>query len=112
MLLTSDMADSFGDWLELGHIQRALIASLPELSESISHDAHRPLLRIRRPGGEALIIARAADDANGRWIVGFPAHPAPVLRDADSLEEVISIVLSALGRPDTDKARNTADAGE
>ena len=90
------MADSFGDWLELGHIQRALIAALPELAESISRDAQRPLLRIRRPGEEALIIARAADDANGRWIVGIPDQPAPALYDADSIEEVISIVLDTL----------------
>ncbi|ATG51414.1 hypothetical protein CFK38_07645 [Brachybacterium vulturis] len=101
MFFTHDIADAFGDWLERGHIQRALIAALPELADAITPDEQRPLLWIRRPAGDTLIVARAADDAAGRWIVGIPDQPAPTLHDVDSPDEVVDIVRDALARPDS-----------
>lgn len=108
MFLTHDMADAFGDWLECSRIQRVLIAALPDLADAITPDDERPLLRIRRPSGDALIVARASDDATGRWIVGVPGQPAPVLHHIDSPEEVVGIVLGALGQPGTDAGRDPA----
>ena len=99
MFLTHDMADAFGDWLECRRIQRAL--------EAITADGERPLLRIRRPGRGTLIIARASDENAGRWIIGVPTRPTPVLHDADSWEAAVDIVLSAVGEPGADA---TSDA--
>lgn len=96
MHLTRDMVEAFGDWLELGRIQRALVDARPELAEALVLDAERPLLQIRCPGGGALLVARAADDSAGRWIVGVPARPEPVLHDADSPEEAVRAALEVL----------------
>lgn len=113
MFLTHDMADAFGDWLECHRLRRTLIAALPELADAVNIDDHRPLLRIRRPVGDALIIARAADDSAGLWIVGIPDQPAPAVHDANSPEVVVGIVLGALGYPGADPFGDTADnAGE
>ena len=107
MFLTHDMADAFGDWLECRRIQRALVTAMPDLAEAITVDSERPLLRIRRPGRGTLIIARASDENAGRWIIGVPTRPTPVLHDADSWEVAVDIVLSAVGEPGADA---TSDA--
>ena len=113
MFLTHDMADAFGDWLECRRIQRALVAAMPSLAEAITADGERPLLRIRRPGRGTLIIARASDENAGRWLIGVPAHPAPLLHDADTWEAAVDIVLSAVGEPGADAvSEGTGDPDE
>lgn len=99
--LTDGMADAFGDWLERDRIQRALIAACPELGDAITHDELRPLLTIRRAGGDTLLVARSTEGDAGRWIIGVPAHPDPVLHEADSVDEVVSVVMDALEPPST-----------
>lgn len=113
MQLTHDMAEAFGDWLELDRIQRALLGARPQLSDALVPDAERPLLQIRYPGGGQLLVARAADDTTGRWIVGVPGHPAPVLHDVDSTEEVVGIVLDALEQQNSrvEEGSTTDDGG-
>lgn len=96
MHFTHDMAEAFGDWLALDRIQGALIDARPELDGAFVLDAERPLLRIQRPDGGLLLIARAADATAGRWIVGMPGRPEPVLHDTDSPDEVVSVALDAL----------------
>lgn len=96
MHLTHDMAEAFGDWLELDRIQSALVDARPTLDGALVLDAERPLLQIQRPGGGALLIARSAEESIGRWIVGVPGRAGPVLHDTDSTEEVVSVVLDAL----------------
>jgi len=113
MFLTHDMADAFGDWLECRRIQRALVAAMPGLAEAITADGERPLLRIRRPGRGTLIVAKASDENAGRWIIGVPSGPSPILHDADSWEAAVDIVLSAVGEPGADAASDgTGDADE
>jgi len=99
MFLTHDMAAAFGDWLECRRIQRALVAEIPSLAGAITPDGERPLLRIRRPAGDAVIVARACDDTAGRWIIGIPMRPAPILHDTDTWDEAVHIVLDVLGQP-------------
>ena len=108
MHFTHEMAEAFGDWLELDRIQSALLKARPELDGTFVLDAERPLLQIHRPEGELLLVARAADDARGRWIVGVPSRTEPVLHDADSVKETVGAVLDALGRSSTTTQRGDA----
>lgn len=108
MHLTHDMAEAFGDWLELDRIQRALLDARPDLDGAFVLDAERPLLQIHRPEGGLLLVARAADDTVGRWIVGMPGLTEPVLHDADSADETVGIVLDALERSSTSTQRGSA----
>lgn len=101
MQLTPDMADSFGDWLERDLIQHGLVSARPELADSIVPDEHRPLLRILRPGGGPLIIARVIDGSEARWVVGVPDRSAPTLLDAGSPDEVVRIVVATLDGPNS-----------
>lgn len=96
MHFTHDMAEAFGDWLELERIRRALLAARPEFDDALVLDVERPLLRIQRPRRSPLLVARAAEDIAGRWIIGIPSTPAPILREASSCEGVVDIVLGAV----------------
>lgn len=110
MHLTPDMAEAFGDWLELDRIRDALVASRPELADDLALDAGRPLLRVRRPGRGALLVARAAEDSVGRWIVGASGRSEPVLHDVDAPEEVVTLVLEALQHEDSPSQGDPLDA--
>lgn len=103
MLFTPEMAEAFGDRLECTRLQHALAAALPEVAGAVTVDDARPLLRIARAGGGALLVARAADEADGRWLVGIPGAPDPVVRAAGSPQEVLEIVrrvMDGTGDPD------------
>lgn len=108
MLLTPDMADAFGDWLALDQIRRALTAARPGLADALVPDEERPLLRILRSEGDALIVARSAEDAAGRWIVGIPGRPDPVLHEVGAQAEVVGIVLDVLERSSSPAQEDTA----
>lgn len=99
MHFTHDMAEAFGDWLELDRIQDALLDARPELDGAFARDAARPLLRIERPAGGALVVARSAEEGAERWIVGIPGGQSPVLHDVNTLDEVVAIVLHTLQSP-------------
>lgn len=103
MLLTPGMAEAFGDQLECESLRRALVAALPEAAGTVTVDEARPLLRIARASGGALLVARAAEEADGRWLVGIPATPDPILHATATQQGVLEIVLPLLargGRPD------------
>lgn len=98
MLLTRDDADAFGDWLALDRLRTALLSARPALDGSLVLDPARPLLRIHGPGDGAVIVARSVEDIDGRWIVGVPGHPSPLLHDVDSEEDAAAAVLDALAQ--------------
>ena len=112
MHLTHDMAEAFGDWLELDRIQSALVDARPTLDGALFLDAERPLLQIQRPGGGALLIARSAEESIGRWIVGVPGRAGPVLHEVDTQAEVVEIVLETLERSSTPTTKDTAAEGQ
>lgn len=112
MHFTRDMADSFGDWLERDRIQQALVSARPELADAMAPDDHRPLLRIRRPRGGTLIVARVIDGPEARWVVGVPDRSAPTLLDAGSPDEVVRIVVATLDGPDPGLQQDTRAGGQ
>lgn len=111
MLFTRDMADAFGDWLERDQIHRALVSARPQLGDSLVLDEERPLLRILRPRGADVLVAKTAEESAAGWIVGIPDPRSPTLHEPDSLEELVERVLDALGGEDAhaeDDARRPA----
>lgn len=99
MRLSREMATAFGDWLELDRIRRALLAARPLLVGTLVLDEERPLLRVPRSTGEAVIVARIDEAGATPWVVGVPGDRPPVLLDAGTPDEVVMLVLQALGDP-------------
>lgn len=95
MFLTPDQVAAFGDWLERERIRQDLIAARPELAERIELDELRPLLRILRCRGSAVLVARLDDSAPTPWVVGVPGPPA-VVHDVATRAELVRRVLGAL----------------
>lgn len=98
MRLSREMAAAFGDWLELERIRRALLAARPALADTLVLDEERPLLRVPRPDGEAVIVARIDEAGAAPWVIGVPGPQSPALIDAHTPDEVISLVLELLPR--------------
>lgn len=97
MRFTPALADAFGDWLERDRIRRALLAARPELAAVIRADEERPLLRILRPAGGTVLVAKTSEGAQSQWVVGVPGPPAPALHEPGSDEEIVRVVLDAVG---------------
>lgn len=99
MLLNPEMADAFGDWLDLTRLRRMLTTTRPSLDGAVSLDSLRPLMRIQRRDGDALLVARTAEEGSARWLVGVPHQSGPVLHEADTTDGAAQIVLAELDGP-------------
>lgn len=102
MRFTRGLADVFGDQLEQDRIRRALIAARPALAERGHADGERPLLRILRRRGAAVLVAKTSEGPTGaQWVVGVPGTPAPTLHEAGTCEDIVRLVLDAVDGAET-----------
>lgn len=113
MRFTRALADVFGDQLEQDRIRRALIVARPALAELVHADGERPLLRIPRPRGADVLVAKTSEGpAGSQWVVGVPGAPAPTLHEAGNCEDIVRLVLAAVDGAEVAEEPDPAGAAD